>query len=164
MTSPYQPFVPAVSALRAMYTSVVQVTRLTPSLDGSGGMNLAWNPISAVPDPVLGQPALLACRLDIGFVRPGKDQLAPLVAGRPPDRVGVCYYDIASDSSGVPIVRAGDQLVCVQGPVFGTWQVRNVPDVAQNYPGGHHIEVQVIEVSQSLISGTTPMPFPGSGG
>lgn len=158
---PYRPFIPGPSAARGLYSSVVQVTRLTPAFNNQGGMSVSWQAISGIPDTVLNTPALLACRLDIGFLRPGKDALAPLVAGRPPDRVGVCYYDPVTDANGVPVVKSGDQLVCVSGPIFGTWAVRNVPDVAQNYVGAHHIEVQVIEVSQAL-SGTSPMPFPGS--
>lgn len=158
--TPYQPFVPGPSAARGLYNSVVQVIRLTPSLNAQGGMNVAYSPITTFPDAVLRQPGLMACRLDIGFLRPGKDQMAPLVAGRPPDRVGVAFYDVVADASGVPVVRAMDRLVCVSGPIFGVWEIRNIPDVAQNYVGGHHIEVQVIEVSSSLGSGS-PMPFPG---
>ena len=161
MTTPYQPFFPPPSAMRGLYSSVVQVARLTPSFNDQGGMNLTWQVITGFPDPYLGTAGQMACRLDIGFTRPGKDQLAPLVAGRPPDRVGVCYYDIVSDDTGVPVVRAGDRLTCIQGPIFGTWSIRNIPDVAQDYTGGHHIEVQVIEVSQSLGPGS-PTPFPGS--
>lgn len=161
MTTPYQPSVPPPSAMRALYSSVVQVTRLTPAFNDQGGMNISWQVITGYPDPFITTPGQMACRLDIGFTRPGKDQLAPLVAGRPPDRVGVCYYDIVSDASGVPIVLAGDILVCVAGPIIGSWQIRNIPDVAQDYTGGHHIEVQVIEVSQSLGSGSVT-PFPGS--
>jgi hypothetical protein len=161
MVTPYQPFFHSPSAMRALYPSVVQVTRLTPVINGQGGMSLSWQVISGYPDPVIQTPGLMACRLDIGFTRPGKDQFAPLVAGRPPDRVGVCYYDVVADASGVPIVLAGDHLYCVSGPVIGTWEVRNIPDVAQNYVGGHHIEVQVIEVAQSLIPGSVT-PFPGS--
>lgn len=153
------PFTPP-SAMRALYSSVVSVTRLTPALNDQGGMSMAWAAISAVPDLVLQQPALMSCRLDIGFTRPGKDQFAPLVAGRPPDRVGVCYYDPVTDSNGIPVVKAGDRLVCVSGPIFGSWEVRVVPDVAQNYIGAHHVEVQVIEVAQALGPGS-PTPFPG---
>lgn len=158
---PYQPFPGGPSQLRALYSSVVQVTRLTPDFNDQGGMSLTWAPVTTVPDPVLGQPAMLACRLDIGFTRPGKDQPAPLVAGRPPDRVGVCYYDFATDGNGTPLVLAGDRLVCVSGPVAGTWEIRVTPDAAQDYIGGHHAEVQVIEVSQSLMPGSIA-PFPGS--
>jgi hypothetical protein len=49
----------------------------------------------------------------------------------------------------------------VAGPVFGTFEMRVIPDVAQDYVGAHHVEVQVIEVSQSLQPGS-PTPFPGS--
>lgn len=153
------PFSPP-SAMRGLYSSVVSVTRLTPSFNGQGGMSMEWAAITAIPDLVLSTPALMACRLDIGFTRPGKDQFAPLVAGRPPDRVGVCYYDPVVDSNGLPVVKAGDRLLCVSGPIFGSWEVRVIPDVAQNYIGAHHVEVQVIEVSQALGPGS-PTPFPG---
>jgi hypothetical protein len=159
--NPYQPPVPGPSALRALYSSVVQVTRLTPSFNNQGGMGLTWQAISAVPDVILNQAGLMACRLDIGFLRPGKDQPAPLVAGRPPDRVGVCYYDPVSDAAGQPVVLAGDRLVCVSGPVIGTWELRNIPDPAVGFASTHHIEVQVIEVSQALAAGSIT-PFPGS--
>lgn len=155
---PYVPYSGGTSPLRSLFTSTVQVTRLVPSFNDDGGMALAWAPIEEVPDPVLGQPSLLACRLEIGFTRPGKDQLAPLVAGRPPDRVGVAYYDLAADENGAPVVLAGDRLVCVAGPVAGTWEVRVTPDSAQDFAGGHHAEVQVIEVNASV----SPAPFPGS--
>lgn len=157
-----QPYVTAFpSAMRGLYNSVVQVTRLESDFNDQGGMSMAWSTITGVPDVVLNTPGLLACRLDIGFVRPGKDQFAPLVAGRPPDRVGVCYYDPVTDANGLPVVKAGDQLVCVSGPIFGTWAIRVIPDVAQNYIGAHHVEVQVIEVSQQLGQ-TSPTPYPGS--
>jgi hypothetical protein len=57
-------------------------------------------------------------------------------------------------------VLAGDRLRCVAGPVFGTFEIRVVPDPAQDYVGTHHIEVQVIEVAQALQPGS-PTPFPG---
>ena len=71
--------------------------------------------------------------------------------------------------TGIPYVQAGDRLVCIQDPitralpVFGTFEIRQVPDVAQDFIGGHHIETQVVEVSESLQPGS-PTPFPGSGG
>jgi hypothetical protein len=160
VTTPYVPFMPAPSQLRSLYRSKVQVLRLTPSLTAQGGMSVAWNPLSVVIDRTLDQPGYMWCRLDLGFIRPGKDFPAPLVAGRAPDRVGVCYYDPVTNTSGVPLVQANDRLVCVEGPIFGTFEVRLVPDVAQDYVGAHHIEVQVIEVSKQVQPGS-PTPFPG---
>jgi hypothetical protein len=111
-------------------------------------------------DPVLDQPGLLACRIALGFLRKGIDLPAPFVAGRVPDRIGVCYYDLATDSNGVPYVLAGDRLSCVRGPVRGTFELRTVPDVAQSYVGASHCEVQVIETAH-LVGPGTPTRFPG---
>lgn len=158
---PYQPFAPGQAGLRMFYTSVCQVLRLNPSLDAGGGMSFTWDPVTAVVDHYLNTPGLLQCRLDLTFLRPGKDQPAPIVAGRAPDRTGVCYFDAAPDANGASLVKAGDRLQCVQGPIFGTFEIRLIPDVAQSMIGAHHIEVQVIEVSQMLQQGS-PTPFPGS--
>lgn len=165
MTTPYQPFIPSPSAssMRALYRSVVQVQRLTPVMDADGGMEVTWQTITDVLDNILQTPGQLQCRLDIGFIRPGKDQYAPLVAGRAPDRVGVCYYDSVTDANGVPLVKSGDRLVCVAGPIFGTFEIRLIPDVAQDFTGAHHVEVQVVEVNQQTQPGS-PTPFPGSPG
>jgi hypothetical protein len=143
-----------------MYRSVVQVLRLSSTLQAGGGMSVSWAPITDVVDRMLGTPGMLRCRLDIGFLRPGKDQFAPLVAGRAPDRVGVAYYDPVVDGSSNPLVKAGDRLQCVSGPIFGMFEVRVIPDVAQDFIGANHVEVQVIEVAQALLPGS-PTPFPG---
>jgi len=158
---PYVPYAPGQGGMRMFYTSTCQVLRLDPVLTAGGAMTLAWNPVATVTDPALGEPGLLQCRLDLTFLRPGKDQPAPIVAGRAPDRTGVCYFDLAADASGVPLVLAGDRLKCVRGPIFGTFEIRLIPDVAQDLAGAHHVEVQVIEVSQMLKPGS-PAPFPGA--
>jgi hypothetical protein len=161
MTTPYQGFAPGQSGMRMFYASTCRVLRNIPRLDSGGGMLLGWNPVTDIVDPVLDQPGLLQCRLDLHLVRPGKDAPAPLVAGRAPDRVGVAFFDLNPGPSGAPLVLAGDRLECVAGPIFGTFDIRVIPDVAQDMIGGHHIEVQVIEVSQMLQPGS-PTPFPGS--
>jgi hypothetical protein len=160
VTTPYVPFAPGQSGMRMHYTSTCQVLRLQPALVAGGGMSMSWDALTAVVDPILDKPGLLQCRLDLTFLRPGKDQPAPIVAGRAPDRVGVCFFDLATAASGVPLVLAGDRLQCVSGPIFGTFEVRLIPDVAQDLTGAHHVEVQVIEVSQALAAGS-PTPFPG---
>jgi hypothetical protein len=159
VTTPYIPFTGGQSPLRPLYRSRVQVTRLMPSLTDQGGMVTTWENVTDICDPYLDKPGLMMCRLDLTFLRPGKDQPAPLVAGRAPDRIGVCYYDPATDANGIPYVKAGDRLACVAGPIYGTFEIRTIPDVAQDFTGAHHIEVQVIEVAQQLVSG--PNPFPG---
>jgi hypothetical protein len=157
---PYQAFAPG-QGLRMFYTSVCQVKRFAPTLSAAGAMTFSWDPVETVVDPVLNQAGLLACRLDLTFLRPGKDQPSPIVAGRAPDRTGVCYFDLASDENGVPLILSADRLQCVSGPIFGTFDIRLIPDVAQDLIGAHHVEVQVVEVSQMLKPGS-PQPFPGT--
>jgi hypothetical protein len=161
MATPYVPYAPGQGGMRMFYTSACQVLRLAESLQAGGGMTWSWNPVTAVVDPVLGTPGLLMCRLDLTFIRPGKDQPPPMVAGRAPDRIGVCYFDLATAANNVPLVLSGDRLECISGPIFGTFDIRVVPDVAQDMIGAHHVEVQVVEVSQMLKPGS-PTPFPGS--
>ncbi len=143
------------------YSSTCQVLRNVPQMEAGGGMILGWTKVTDIVDPILDQPGLLQCRLDLHLVRPGKDAPAPLVAGRAPDRVGVAFFDLAPGPSGAPLVLAGDRLECVAGPIFGTFDIRVIPDVAQDLVGGHHVEVQCVEVSAMLQPGS-PTPFPGS--
>ena len=159
MTTPYVPQVP-LQQPRHLYNSTVQVLRLQAQLT-SGSAEVAWAPITDIIDPYLGKPGIMACRLDLLFQRPGKDQQMPLVAGRAPDRVGVLFYGPVTDASGVPLVKSGDRVATLTGPIQGTFEIRLIPDVAQSYLGAHHIEVQVIEVSQALAPGSVT-PFPGS--
>lgn len=159
---PYSLFAPGQGEMRMFYLSTCQVLRMNPVMDSGGSMSLTYDSVTTVVDPVLNQPGLLQCRLDLTFLRPGKDQPMPLVAGRAPDRTGVCYFDLATDTDGVPLVFASDRLQCVSGPIFGTFELRLIPDVAQSLIGAHHVETQVVEVSQMLQPGS-PTPFPGSG-
>lgn len=135
--------------------------------DGAGTATVSWAPISAVLDPTLGA-GQQRCRLDLQFIRRGIDQPAPMIAGRAPDRVGVAFFLPVTDANGRPLVRAGDRLVCIADPntgrlpVFGTFEIRTPPDVAQDMLGGHHVEVQIVEVAESNINTTTPYPFTGA--
>lgn len=108
-------------------------------------------------------------RLDLGFIRPGRDiPLAP-EAGKAPDRMGLFFtFPYAP-------IRAGDRLVAVpneQGkmPIKGTFEIRPKPDEVQGYDDAHHLEVQVIEVGQDLGDiqwpGEDPLPplMPGEDG
>lgn len=118
-----------------LFSSRVQVSRLTVS-DGGGV------PIYAF-DVVPGLEAV-PVRLDLNFLRPGKDQPPAAEAGRAPDRVGVMFASMGTD------IRAGDRVRAVAGPVDGTFEIRVVPDVATDYASGHHVEVQVVEVTQAF--------------
>lgn len=96
-------------------------------------------------------------RLDLTFLRPGKDVPLAVEAGKAPDRIGVCF---CFPDSGF---RAGDRLTAVPNdfgkmPVTGTFDIRSIPDEAQAFSEQHHIEVQVVEVSQKFSDDVRPFP------
>lgn len=88
----------------------------------------------------------VSCRLDIGFLRPGKDQPMASENGRAPDRVGVMYC-----SPDVPL-KPADRITAVTGPITGTFEIKVIPDKAVDFSSVHHIEVQVVEVAQQLTA------------
>lgn len=137
-----------------LFNSVVRVERVGMSVeDGVATMGYT----QAIDD----DPALsamleyLRCRIDMNFIREGKDALPAIVAGRAPDRVGVLFtYSYAP-------LRAGDRLVAIENergtiPVPGAFEIRSMPDVAIGFSDGHHIEVQVIETGQELTQENWP--------
>lgn len=129
--------------LFASYVQAVHIVR-----GQSNGMpTISWIPYGDSRD-------LIKCRLDLTFIRPGKDQLPVTEAGRAQDRIGVLFCSLSPLGQNL---SAGDRVVTVSGPVNGTFEVRNVPDIAQDYFEAHHIEVQIIETSQSLDR-TIPIP------
>lgn len=147
-----------ISQMRDLYDTRVKVLRRQVDSDLAGSARESWVQITDVPDFFLGVPGEMLCRLSLGPLRRGKDQLPPLEAGRAPDRVGVLYCDVT------PHLRAGDRLQCVSGPVTGMFELRVAPDLSPDFSSVHHLEVQVIEVSQhpSLGSVYDPMIDPSS--
>lgn len=95
--------------------------------------------------------ASVPCRLDLIFVRPGRDVLPAYEAGVARSRIGVMFC-----SPSIPL-QAGDRIVTISGPVTGTFEIRNIPDKAQSFDIAHHIEVQIIETNQTL---TGDIEFP----
>jgi hypothetical protein len=130
-------------SLRHLYNCRVGLLRLSGTM-AAGTPVLAWSRVTGILDPALGIDGELMCRLDLGFVRPGRDQPMAVVAGRAPDRIGVMFYDTA-----VTAVKAGDRVVVLAGPVTGNFEIRAVPDPANDMSTAHHMEVQVIEVALS---------------
>lgn len=116
-----------------LYSSRVEVTRLSVT-DGGGYPVYQYEVVNGLD--------WLPCRLDLNFLRLGKDQPPAPEAGRVPDRVGVMFCPMWAG------LRAGDRIRAVSGPVAGVFEIRVVPDVAVDYASGHHVEVQVIEVAQ----------------
>jgi len=119
--------------MQHLFSSTVSVSRLSVT-DGGGVPLYSFDVVN---------PSL-RCRLDLNFLRPGKDQPAAPEAGRAPDRVGVMFCAVDAD------LRAGDRVKAVAGPVDGVFEIRVVPDVATDYSSGHHKEVQIVEVAQAF--------------
>jgi hypothetical protein len=132
-----------VSALRHLYASRAAVSRQV-AIEIRGITRVEYQPLNLMIDPIWGVPGELLCRVDLNFTRPGKDQLPPVVTGRAPERVGVMFCDVTN------LLKDGDRLTMLSGPITGQWDLWAVPDVVVGYSEGHHIEVAVISVPRSL--------------
>jgi hypothetical protein len=124
-----------------LFNSVVRVEEMRLTQE-NGVADTSW---VEVDDPALKN---LPCRLDLNFVRPGKDILPAPVAGKAPDRIGVMFT-----YAHAPL-KAGHRITAIPHPdtgalpVQGTFEIRVVPDVAIGFSAAHHIEVQIIEAAQ----------------
>lgn len=143
-----------------LFNSVVRVERLQMVVT-DGVAQLDW---AQATDPD-GDPnansllARLPCRLDMNFLRPGKDIAPAPEAGKAPDRLGILFtYPYAP-------LKAGDRVIAIQNdygsiPVKGTFEIRVIPDEAQDYSQTHHLEVQIIETNQNLTLDNWPAEEP----
>lgn len=101
----------------------------------------------------------LPCRLDMNFLRPGKDIAPAPEAGKAPDRLGIMFtYPFAP-------IKAGQRVVAIENdwgliPVKGTFEIRVIPDEAQDFSKTHHLEVQIIETNQNLTMENWPAEEP----
>lgn len=131
-----------------LYSSVCRVERLQLTVQ-DGMPSMLWSQATD-PDPLLNDMLeRLHCRLDLTFVRPGKDQPPAINAGRAPDRIGVAFWNAWAP------VKAGDRIVTIPNdegtmPVEGTFEIRVIPDKALDYATAHHVEVQILETNQAL--------------
>ena len=137
-----------------LYNSAFRVERMQLSVEG--GVATMGYAQATDDDPALNDMLrYLRARLDMNFIREGKDVLPAQVAGRAPDRVGVLLtYAYAP-------LKAGDRLVAIENekgriPVPGTFDIKVIPDIAQGFADGHHLEVQVIETGQELTQTNWP--------
>lgn len=139
-----------------LFNSAVRVERLqlVPATTGSRPV-MDW--VQATDD----DPALndmlkyLKCRLDMNFLRQGKDIPVAPEAGKAPDRIGVMFVGPEAP------IRAGDRIVAIENernkiPVKGTFYIRQIPDEAIDYSDVHHIEVQIVEQNQLLTEENWP--------
>lgn len=128
-----------------LFSSVVKVTelKLTPKPGGRMAME-------RVTVPGL---AKMRCRIDLQFLRPGKDTPSAAVAGAIPDREGIMFCKYSK------LLKAGMQIETIPDRkgnevVHGVFEIKEIPDVALGYGNAHHIEVKVIESVQKTV------PFP----
>lgn len=131
--------------MRHLFNSVVQVE--TIHLQDRDGMAVMDWGVSEAPGA-----GWVECRLDLQFLRPGRDVVAPLNAGVVPDRFGIMFCD-----ADAPLV-AGCRIVTIPNaygemPVKGTFEIKTIPDVALDFASAHHIEVQIIESVQQIDVG-----------
>ena len=125
-----------------LYESVAEVQRQQLTVVPGRTPSTNW---VAQPAPL----NRLRGRMDLNFLRQGKDMPRMTEAGRVPDRTGVWFCN--SDAG----LKAGDRLVMVENdygqiPVKGIFEIESIPDQAIAYDYAHHIEVQVFEVVQNL--------------
>jgi len=137
--------------VRHLYNCRVGVDELSGDIV-NGSPVMRWTQLTDTLDPYLpDSPGELMCRIDLQFMRPGKDAPMPVVAGRAPDRIGVMFFDVTT------AVKAGQRVRVLSGPVSGTFEIRAVPDPAVAMSAAHHMEVQIVEVAQATAA------FPGHG-
>lgn len=141
--------------MKNLLVSAFQVQRLDYTV-ADGRPTMSW----VVPTSAnVAEASLLAYfkgRLDLTFLRPGKDVLPAPQQGKAQDRIGVLFVE-----QNVPI-KAGDRIVAIpnergQIPVPGTFEIRYVPDEALSLFGQHHKEVQVVEVNSTVTSANWPV-------
>lgn len=139
-----------------LYNSAFRVERLQIVNVIGGEAETDW--VQATdPDPSTNDLLhYLKGRLDLNFLRPGKDIPVAPEAGKAQDRIGVLFtYPYAP-------IRPGDRIIAIENekgkiPVKGTFEIRPKPDEAIDYDDVHHLEIQVVEVGQSLAA----MEWPG---
>lgn len=131
--------------MRHLFNSVVQVETLELR-DQEGMAVMEWG-VRDVPGA-----GWLECRLDLQFLRPGRDVVAPMNAGVIPDRFGIMFCD-----ADAPLI-AGCRVSTIpnaygEEPVKGIFEIKTIPDVALDFASAHHIEVQIIESVQKIDTG-----------
>lgn len=128
--------------MRHLFNTVVEILESTTTIV-EGARVQEWAKSTTSFDPTCA-PGEMKCRLDLIFLRPGKDAPAPVVAGRTPDRTGVMFCNMTTALRGGHIVRVikGKDLGC-------SFLIKSRPDAAEDFSTAHHIEVQVNEVAQT---------------
>ncbi len=138
---------PRYSTIRFLYTSTVQVMRLSwgggQPLIEQGALNSHWAESTEIADRFLGIPGLLKCKIDIQFVRPGLNAPPPEESASIVPRSGTIFYDVPPTPQGV---KAGDHLRVIKGAYVGSlFEITAIPEAAQDMLGPIHMEAQIVE-------------------
>lgn len=141
--------------MRHLFNSVVYAEQLSVT-QTDGIRDTTWVP-AGVDAREKAMLSWIPCRLDLQFVRPGKDAPVVLQAGEAPERFGILFC--GAEYYG--ILKAGMRLVSRPNgigaePVKGIFDLRAIPDLAQDFSRGHHIEVQVFEMLQPNLAAQMP--------
>lgn len=142
--------------MRHLFKSVAQVLEPATTMEKGAIASAGWQPVMEMFDPNYGKPSYLKCRLDLQFIRPGKD-VVPAVNAIPTGRTGLLFCSLT------PFLKAGQRLKMVAGPIRGTFTIEIMPEYALGYSDAHHIEVQVFEVAQNRLQGVFPGREPTGG-
>lgn len=128
--------------MRHLYNTRVEILEATTEIV-DGARVQSWAKSTDKFD-FMSAPGEMQCRLDLIFLRPGKDQPAPITAGRTPDRTGIMFCEYTTALKGGQIIK------CIAGPDTGSsFLIKMRPDAAQGFSAAHHIEVQVFEIAQA---------------
>lgn len=117
---------------------------LTQQTEHGRPTGYVWEPVEAATDK--------PCRLDLAFMRPGKDTPVQAEAGIVPNRMGVLFLLPGMEA----VIEAEMRIVMISGPVTGTYQISALPEVCVGASSVSHIEVGVTEVAQAL-AGQAPL-------
>lgn len=141
--------------MRNLFNSRVRVEELKTVRGPDGRMVTEYFPVTGSTDLMTAKLQSLPCRLDLVFLRPGKDVPQAVNAGKAPDRIGVMFCE-----RGIPL-KAGHRVTAVPNkfgeiPVPGSFEIKTIPDVAVGYSRAHHIEVQIVETVNDDIDEVWP--------
>lgn len=138
-----------------MYLSRVAVFRLGGGDFFDGAPTLGYQKLTDIVDWQLGIPGEMMCRIDLPFLRPGKQQPMATQAGVKPPRVGTLFFDpyLRPDND---LVGAGDYIQTISGPVHGIFELRIQPEGAFGFSGVDHMECEIVEVAKE-VAGVFPV-------
>jgi len=124
--------------MRHLYSSIVEISeRKLVTTNGRGVMK--WVIVEGLEN--------FSCRLDLQFMRPGKDTPPAIVAGVIPDREGIMFCDPDRRVKPGMQVKTKNDMFGNQ-VVEGVFEIKEIPGEALDYATVHHIEVKVIETTQ----------------